>query len=243
MVSELDSYAGVYEGANLYDFDNEIIMNWYPQRVLHLCKDRSFALELGLGHGISTAIFSKHFDRHVVIEASSLVIENFNSRYPACSAEIVETYFEDFDTKDRFDVIVFGFVLEHVQDPIRLLRRFKTFLAKPKGRMFVTVPNAEVMNRRLGHIMGILPDLKELSSHDVRCGHKRYYDIKQLKMDVEQAGLLLMGLEGVYLKPFTTQQLKNMDLDESVLNALCVLGIEYPELCCAVLAQIGEGGE
>src|SRR6267378_5546257 len=76
-------------------------------------KDAKSVLELGLGHGFTTNIFSSHFDRHVVLEGSPAVIQNFKEKFPECRAKIVETHFEEFDTEEKFDVIVMGFVLEH----------------------------------------------------------------------------------------------------------------------------------
>ena len=45
----LDSHVAAYNGQNLYDFDNNIQLNWYPQRVLLLAENAKSILELGLG--------------------------------------------------------------------------------------------------------------------------------------------------------------------------------------------------
>ena len=125
MSNTLDEHVVAYQGDNLYDFDNEILLTWYPQRVLHHARGSRSLLELGLGHGYSTDIFSRRFDRHVVLEGSPAVISNFRNKYPDCRAEIVETWFENFSTDERFDLIVMGFILEHVDDPLLILRRFR----------------------------------------------------------------------------------------------------------------------
>lgn len=233
----LDKHVAAYQGDNLYDFDNELLLTWYPQRVLRHAGSAQSLLELGLGHGYTTDIFSRRFSRHLVLEGSPAVICNFRDKHPDCTAEIVETYFENFATQERFDLIVMGFILEHVDDPLLILRRFGQFLA-PGGRMFLAVPNAEVMNRRLGHLAGMLDDMTELSENDRLLGHKRYYTVESLRADVEQAGCRVDRLEGIYLKPFTTRQMRALNLDRKVLDALCELGVDYPELSCGLFAEI-----
>ena len=49
MVNTLDKHVAAYQGDNLYDFDNEILLTWYPQRVLHHAGAAHSLLELGLG--------------------------------------------------------------------------------------------------------------------------------------------------------------------------------------------------
>lgn len=237
MKNKLDVHVAAYQGGNLYDFDNEILLTWYPQRVLHHARAARSLLELGLGHGYTSVIFSPRFERHVVLEGSPAVIRNFRDKHPDCRAEIVETWFENFATDERFDVIVMGFILEHVDDPLLILRRFRDFLA-PGGKMFLAVPNAEVLNRRLGRLAGLLDDVTSLSENDLLLGHKRFYSVATLSADIEQAGCGVDRLEGIYLKPFTTGQIISLQLDHSVIDALCSVGIDYPELSCGLLAEI-----
>jgi len=236
----LDKHVAAYQGDNQYDFDNEILLTWYPERVLHHTREARSLLELGLGHGYATEIFSRRFERHVVLEGSPAVISNFRDKHLDCRAELVETYFESFATDERFDVIVMGFILEHVDDPLLILRRFRKFLA-PGGRMFLAVPNAEVLNRRLGHLAGLLEDITELSENDQLLGHKRYYTVASLNADVAQAGFRVDRLEGIYLKPFTTRQIVSLQLERKVIGAMCSIGVDYPELSCGLLAEISAG--
>lgn len=237
MTNELDNHLKAYQGENIYDFDNHILLKWYPERVRRFSPAANSLLELGLGHGITANAFGKHFKRHVVIDASPAVIANFRTAYPDSQAEVVECYFENFNTAERFDTIVFGFILEHVDDPVLILRHFRQFLA-PGGRMFVTVPNAEVLNRRLGHLAGMLPDMTALSEHDLLLGHKRYYTVETLRSDLECAGYVITRLEGIYLKPLTTTQMLSHNFDQRVIDALCLVAIDYPELSCGLLAEV-----
>jgi trans-aconitate methyltransferase len=237
MASDLDAYVPAYTGDILYDFDNRIILSWYPQRIIAANPAAGSLLELGLGHGYATSILSQHFERHVALDGSPAVIANFRATYPQCRVDVVETYFETFDTEERFDVVLMGFILEHVDDPVAIMRRFRKFLA-PGGKMYVSVPNAESLNRRLGHLAGFLEDLTALSDNDRLLGHQRYYTVKTFADDIARAGFKVERLEGIYLKPLTTQQMVSLNLDEKIIQALCEAGKDYPELCCGILAEI-----
>lgn len=237
MKNKLDVHVAAYKGKNLYDFDNEILLTWYPQRIVMHSKGASSVLELGLGHGFTTNIFSDHFERHVVLEGSPAVIRNFKEKFPECDAQIIEAYFEEFCIEEKFDVIVMGFILEHVDDPFEIISRYKFFLS-PDGKIFLAVPNAAVLNRRLGYLAGMLGDIETLSENDLLLGHKRYYTINSLSAEIARAGYQIDKMEGIYLKPFTTSQIISLNLDKKVILALCEVGIGYPELSCGILAQI-----
>ena len=236
MSDYLDRHVAAYEGNNLYDFDNEIMLNWYPKQVLKLAGHSRTILELGLGHGFTTNLLSNYFERHVVLEGSSAVIVNFKKKFAQCRAHLIETYFENFESHEKFDVIVLGFILEHVDNPFQILNHYKKFLTKD-GKMFVAVPNAESLNRRLGHVAGMLPDIETLSDNDLLLGHKRYYTVTSLAQEMKNAGYEIERIEGIFMKPFMSSQLIALKLEPRLLNALCEVGVDYPELSCGVLVQ------
>lgn len=236
MSDVLDTHLAAYQGNIVYDFDNRILMDWYARRIIEKVAGANSLLELGLGHGLATSTFSGRFARHSVVEGSPAVIRNFRAAHPMCTVAIVECHFEEYTTADRYDIIVMGFVLEHVAEPIEVLRRFRTFLA-PGGRLFIAVPNAASLNRRLGHLAGLLDNLETLSAHDLLLGHKRYYTVASLADEIAQSGYRIEKIEGIYLKPLTTAQMVSLDLEPKILEAFCKVGIDYPELCSGILAE------
>jgi len=46
--------------------------------------------------------------------------------------------------EERFDVLIFADVLEHIFDPVGMLRFYRSFL-RPGGTMIVSVPNIAIM--------------------------------------------------------------------------------------------------
>ena len=48
MTNILDKHVGAYQGHNQYDFDNDILLNWYSRRIVSLARHANSILELGL---------------------------------------------------------------------------------------------------------------------------------------------------------------------------------------------------
>lgn len=233
----------IHQNERSYDevhvIDNRLMHTWYPARVVQMARKGGSMLELGLGHGHSCAFFSQAFPRYVSVEGSPEMIVRFRERFDVPGLEITQGFFEDFETEERFDSIGMGFVLEHVDDPGLILTRFTRFLA-PGGSIFIAVPNAESLHRRFGHAAGMLPDMTVLSKGDLEFGHQRYFTLDTLKHLVESSGLSVMNVEGILLKPVTTQQLVDLNLDERILQAMLKVGIDYPELSNSILMQVGK---
>ena len=239
MNNPLDDYVEAYKRKSVYDFDNEIILNWYPKKILKYCNSRKSLLELGLGHGYTADMLGFNFEKYLIIEGSKNIINNFRKLYPNSKVEIYESFFEKFDTTFKFDVILIGFVLEHVNDPNFILKHYKNFLSD-NGKIFITVPNAESMNRRLGYYAGLLEDMYKLSENDYKQGHKRYYSVETIKQEVVNAGYKIDRIEGLFLKPFTTNQLLSLKLDSRIIESLCLLGANYPELSLGILLEVSK---
>lgn len=236
MSEKLDSFISAYRDGFSFAFDNNIMLNWYPERIMAHCPGRGKLLELGIGHGYTTNRFSGYFAQHVVIDGSESVIAQFRKQYPECTAEVIHAYFENFETTERFDIIVAGFILEHVTDPALVLRHFKKFLA-PGGRCFIAVPNAESLHRRFGHAAGMLDDMMKLGQGDVELGHLRLYTVDTLSRELEHAGYRITRKEGIFLKPLTTSQLQSAHLDPTIIEGMCKVGVNYPELSAALLFE------
>ncbi len=226
----------VYKESNIYEYDNNIMMHYYPQRVISLTNSRNTCLELGIGHGYTTEIFSRYFCRHIALDGDRGIISRFKEKFPDVKTEIIETYFEAWDTEEAFDLIIMGFVLEHVEDPQAILNKYKELL-KENGRIFITVPNAEALNRRVGKEAGLLQALDALSDHDKRLGHKRYYTLKNILEECRNAGLKVVRQEGIFLKPLTTKQMLKMEFSEEVIKGFLAVGREYPELSLGILLE------
>ena len=232
----LDAVATEYRPDAATAIENDLILNWYPERIIRRFGSVGSILELGIGHGFTPGLLNAACERHVIIEGSQFVIDQFKTKSPDFKGEVVFSYFEEFETDERFDVIVMGFILEHVDDPGMLLERFKTFL-KPGGRIFVAVPNAKSMNRRLGVELGKIDDIYSLNANDHAFGHKRQYCRDTLKHEMQSHGYAVSLEEGIYLKPLPLGVLKTLPDFKENLDAMLRVGIDFPDLCVALLME------
>lgn len=237
MKKDLNAVSSEYRPNAATEIENNLILNWYPYRIIRRFGHAASLLELGLGHGYTARVFTGACKRHVVIDGASVVIEQFRRNTPDFRGEIVESYFEDYTSNVPFDVIIMGFVLEHVDDPDLILERYRDFLA-PGGKLYVAVPNAKSMNRRLGLELGLIDDIYSLNTNDIALGHQRQYCRDTLTAAVTRAGYRITHEEGIYLKPLPLGLLKTLDDFDSNLQAMLKVGVDFPDLCVGLLMEL-----
>jgi hypothetical protein len=210
----LDAVTSEYLPNAATAIENDLILNWYPERIIRRFGSVGSVgsiLELGIGHGYTPGLFNAACDRHVIIEGSQLVIDLFKEKSPDFAGEVVFSYFENFDTDKRF--------------------------LKPGGRIFVAVPNAKSMNRRLGVELGKIDDIYSLNANDHALGHKRQYCRDTLKQEMQSHGYAVSLEEGIYLKPLPLAVLKTLPDFQENLDAMLRVGIDFPDLCVALLME------
>jgi len=162
-------------------------------------------LDLACGDGMMTEMFAKHFERVVGVDASSSHVAEARRRVPG--ARFFECLIEDFQLDEKFDAVFLLDILEHVVDPVGVLRKAASFLA-PGGRLIAHVPNAMAINRRLAVLMGTLTRCDELSPFDIEiAGHRRSYELSGLVRDLEAAGLQVVSTGGIFYKMLSTAQM------------------------------------
>lgn len=236
-MENLDQVASKYLRPPSDEIENDLIMNWYPERIFKRAGHVSRLLELGLGHGYTVPYFSKISDQHVVVEGSPKVIEHFKANSPWYTGTLDAGYFETYIPSAPFDLIVMGFVLEHVDDPVTILTRYRDHLA-PGGRIWVAVPNAKSLNRRLGLEMGMIDGIYDLNATDHVLGHKRNFCRDTLREAIETSGGTVTHEEGLYLKPLPLSVLKQLDDFEANLRAMMAVGVDFPDLCVGLLVEV-----
>lgn len=213
---------------------NKKLVAYRAETIVKLSKGPKI-LELGCGDGLVTRELIKHFNEIVAVDGSKIRIERakkqINSiKYKKGKIMFFVSFFENFKPNTFFDTIVMSGILEHVNDPILILKSYKKWLKKD-GYILVVVPNAESLHRRVGKIMGLISDVHELTEQDILVGHKRYYDINLLKNDITKSGLQIESNGGILLKPFSNLQMEK--LDSKITDAFFEVGKELPPEYCA----------
>lgn len=206
-------------------------------KVMELGRGNSI-LDIGCGVGQFTPMFLKKFRRVVGIDPSEeyLRVARENNK----QVEYVVGFGETFNLEEKFDTITMNMLLEHVDNPIVLLKNCKNHLASG-GRIIVQVPNANSITRRLGVIMGVINSIKNITDKERNhFGHQRTYTIDTLQADVVSAGLKVRKVGGILFKPLPNEILgkickeKGYIWTQKFMNALVELGEDRPDDCAVI---------
>jgi len=194
------------------------------------CAGKS-ALEVGCGSGLSTERLCELFSDIEVIEPSVKNIELLLRRIPDVVCHNV--LLDDFKAQRKYDFVFFLNVIEHVEDPVASLKAL-SLLVKDEGLIFISGPNCMSLNRRAGYKMGLLSSYDKMAPKDYEVGHRRLYTVDMLTDHCNQAGLKVLEMKGMYLKPLSESQM--IKLGDEVVRAFYALGEDVPQLCASLLA-------
>lgn len=188
----------------------------------------SSCLEFGCADGEGTKILLEHFNEVVGVDGSKKLIDKISREIKNPRAKFVLAYFENVQLQRKFDTVLLGHVLEHVDDPLIVLKSAKRFMKK-NSIMIIDVPNALSIHRQVGVYIGMIKTEYSLNSADVSIGHQRVYDLKLLRKDAERSGLRVVHEGGLFMKPLSNAQLDAL-LDEKGIYAFNEVGKKYPEI-------------
>jgi 2-polyprenyl-3-methyl-5-hydroxy-6-metoxy-1,4-benzoquinol methylase len=240
---DLNEYQSAYAPDFKFNDENLATLDWYSRR---MCADMrtnkvQTVLSLGIGHRIVSQNISgelnHHLKKHTILEGAAEIIQDYKKKYdPPLQVEIIQTYFEKFNSSDKFDAVEAGFVMEHVDDPAVVINHIKQFL-KPGGKMYLAVPNARALHRVIGYEAGLLDNYYKLSKYDLQLGHKRYFDLNSFTKLALDCGLKICNVEGIFLKPVTGDQLTQLNLDPKIWEALLKTGVRFPDICNSIYME------
>ncbi len=192
-------------------------------------------LEMGPAEGFMTRQLLPLATRLTLVEGAAAFCDDLRRNYP--TASVIHSTFEEFDPEERFDSIVLGHVLEHVVDPVDVLRRAKSWL-NPRGRVLAAVPNARSLHRQAAVIMGLLRSEDDMSDADRHHGHRRVMNPESFRNLFYQAGLSIEVFGGYWLKPLSNQQIEASWTPE-MFQAFMHLGERYPDIAAELYVVAG----
>lgn len=183
-------------------------------------------LELGPAEGVMTEKLVQLGREMTVVDGSAAFCEALAERHPQLT--VVHALFEEYKPASPVANIVLGHVLEHVEDPVRILSQALSWLA-PGGRILAAVPNSRSLHRQAAVLMGLLPFEEGLNDADLHHGHRRVYNPETFRRDFRAAGLQIEASGGYWLKPLSNSQIEQSWTPE-MLNAFMELGERYPDI-------------
>lgn len=183
-------------------------------------------LELGTGDGIITEkLVGKKYNL-TLVEGSGVLVEAAKKKF-ADKIKVLHCLFEEFNPTEFYDFVLANHVLEHVDDPVSLLKKIRTWLKPGVGKLMVIVPNAESYHRQLAVLMGLQDRLDVLGPRDRMVGHQRVYSFRTLEADLQRAGFAVSFTTGYFLKCIPNSMM--LRFDPKLLQALLKISATVPK--------------
>ena len=148
-LKRVDSLSSWYTDVQL-DFDKRLIRFRYES--IKPSFNGESCLELGPADGQMTKFLIDDFKKLTVVEGSTDLLDEIPDYDNLVK---VHSLFEDFQPNELFDTIILEHILEHVEDPIALMKMVKKWLS-PNGKLFLGVPNGNSIHRLVAVKMGLL---------------------------------------------------------------------------------------
>lgn len=191
----------------------------------------STVLELGPAEGLMTEQLVANGYKVTAVEGSHHFCTLIRSRIK--NVNVVHSMFEQYETDKKYDNIILGHVLEHVEDPVSILRKARTWL-KTEGRLLAAVPNARSLHRQAAVIMGLLPAEDALNDTDRHHGHRRVFNPESFRQLFIQSDFTIDLFGGYWLKPVSNAQIE-AQWDSKMIDAFMRLGERYPDIAAEIL--------
>jgi len=224
-----------------FDFD---VMHPYMIRSFEPFFNKGSLLELGSFKGDFTWRFLPYFDDVTCVEASRVAVEAAGRKL-GDKVHFVHSRFEAATLPKRYDNIVLTHVLEHIDDPVRLLKRINDEWLAEGGRLFLVCPNANAPSRQIAVKMGLITHNAAVTPAEAEHGHRRTYALDTLERDAAAAGLRVVQRSGIFFKAlanFQWDRLLATDIvSEEYLEGCYQLGHQYPDLCASIFLMCEAG--
>lgn len=230
-----------HQYAYSFDFD---VMHPYMIRSFEPFFIKGSLLEMGSFKGDFTKRFLQYFDDVTCVEASEIAIEEAKRKL-GDKIKFVNALFETVVLPKQYDNIVLTHVLEHLDDPVFVLKRVNDEWLAEGGHLFLVCPNANAPSRQIAVKMGLITHNAAVTPAEAQHGHRRTYSLDTLERDAVAAGLNVVHRSGVFFKAlanFQWDSLLNTDIiSKEYLGGCYELGQHYPDLCASIFLLCESG--
>ncbi|MDZ4814688.1 MAG: class I SAM-dependent methyltransferase [Verrucomicrobiota bacterium] len=241
--AELDDSSNAANEKYVYSFDFDVMHPFMIRAFLPLARQGSL-LELGSFKGDFTRRLLAHFADITCVEASSEAVKEA-SHILQEKATIINALFETVQLPRQYDNIVLTHVLEHLDDPVGVLRRVNNEWLADGGRFFLVCPNANAPSRQIAVKMGLISQNSAVTPAEKEHGHRITYSLDTLESDARAAGLKVVFRSGIFFKAFANFQwdqiLQTNIVNQDYLEGCYQLGQQYPDLCSSIFLLCEKG--
>jgi len=226
-----------------YNFDIDVMHPLMMRSFVPFLQQGS-CLELGSFKGDFTRHLAKHFDDITCVEASDEAIVIARSELSGC-VEFHNALIETVELSRKYDNIVLTHVLEHLDDPVGVMRRVNDEWLAEDGRFFLVCPNANAPSRQIAVKMGLVSHNAAITPAEEGHGHRITYSFDTLERDAVAAGLRVVHRSGIFFKALANFQwdrlLQTDIISKEYLEGCFALGHQYPDLCSSIFFMCEKG--
>lgn len=231
--------------------DHKYVYN-FDLDVIHPFMIKSFTPFFRLGNLIELGSFKGDFTRRLLpffnditcVEASNEAIDIAKKEFGE-KVKFINSTFETVTLPSKYENIVLTHVLEHLDNPISVMKRINDEWLSDTGRFFLVCPNANAPSRQIAVKMGLISHNSAVTTAEAEHGHRITYTFDTLERDAKAAGLNVIHRSGIFFKAlanFQWDRLLNTDIiSPEYLEGCYQLGQQYPDLCSSIFLMCEKG--
>jgi len=231
------------DGKYAYRFDFDVMHHYMVMSFEPFFRNGNL-LELGSFRGDFTKRLIPLFEDITCVEASSEAVAVAKQQL-GDRVKVVNALFENVVLPSKYDNIILTHVLEHLDDPVHVLRRINEEWLSDKGGFFLVCPNANAPSRQISVKMGLISHNCAVTKAEAEHGHKITYTFDTLERDARGAGLKVVHRSGIFFKAlanFQWDRLLDTDIiSQEYLDGCYQLGQQYPDLCSSIFLMCEKG--
>ncbi len=226
-----------------YGFDIDVMHPFMLKAFIPFFKEGR-TLELGSFKGDFTKRLLPYFSDMTCVEASDeaikIAIQTIGDK-----AKYVNGLFEEITLPTKYDNIFLTHVLEHLNDPVSVLKKINNEWLSDNGRFFIVCPNANAPSRQIAVKMGLISHNSAVTPAEKEHGHQITYTLDTLERDAKAAGLKVVHRSGIFFKALANFQwdrlLQTDIISQEYLDGCYELGQQYPDLCSSIFLLCEKG--
>lgn len=228
-----------------YGFDYDVMHPFMVRSFQPFFREGNF-LELGSFEGRFTELFTPHFNDITCVEASGDAIEQAKQRFADKSGiNFIHNLFENVNLPAKYNNIIMTHVLEHLDDPVAVMKRINDEWLADDGYFFLVCPNANAPSRQIAVKMGLITHNDAITPAELEHGHRITYSLDTLERDARGAGLDVVYRSGIFFKALANFQfdrlLQTDIISDAYLDGCYQLGQQYPDMCSSIFLLCRKG--
>ena len=184
-------------------------------------------LEIGCADGTMTELLVKHAKKLDVVEPCEKYCDMVKKL--AGIGNVYNCFLHEIASPQQYDIILCAGLIHHIENVVSFMNLLKSFMLT-SGVILATVPNIKSLHRRIGVKMGLLKTESGDSDRNIRFAQPGRYDLYKFKKLFEDNDFKIIETYGYMIKPFSSEIMETLDLNDNQIKGLFEIGKEFQEI-------------